>query len=171
MADKDLTATPSPSATTAPSAPTSAPTSNPAPSTPSHPATSNPTPGSTPPPKQGVSGVQQATDSKSAAVAGAQAVADAVRKVADAAVSAVHATELRASGPSDFVFVGSPGGKFRINGRNLGTGGVVRLNGVQLNTVGWGATNIEGTLPGGAQPGQVTVEIDSQTTQTGQYKG
>lgn len=103
---------------------------------------------------------------RTSAVGGAQAVAEAVKRVADAAVAA--ASRVEAAPQFDFAITGVRGGVFRIRGdNNLGASGSVLLNGKSVETTGWGASNIEGKLPSDAQSGEVIVQLDAQTRRTG----
>lgn len=105
---------------------------------------------------------------KAGSVEGAQSVAEAVKRVADAAVAAVHKSSV-SSVASDFTVTGSGGGRFTIDGKGFSTGGTVTVGGKPVKTVGWGSTRIEGEFPEGVQPGQiVVVHVDAETTQTGQ---
>lgn len=100
------------------------------------------------------------------AATGAQSVAEAVKRVADAAVAEVQRTAPELAG--DFVIVGTAGSKFQIRGAGFSTGGTVTVNGKMAHTTGWGATRIEGTLPDGAKRGDVVVvTIDKDTQQRG----
>lgn len=111
---------------------------------------------------------KQAHADRSAAVTGAQAVADAVQRVADAAVAEVQ----KAPPPekADLTMVGSAGGRFVIEGDGFGTNGTVTVAGRQVSTFGWGSRRIEGNLPADVQDGEVVVNIDDKTTVTGQFK-
>jgi hypothetical protein len=100
---------------------------------------------------------------------GAQLVADAVKRVADAAVAEIQKAPKAPGG--DFVVSGSAGGKFTIRGTGLGTNGVVKLNGVQLATQEWGSTFIQGTLPADARAGELVVHVDDKTTKRGRFNG
>lgn len=97
-----------------------------------------------------------------AATEAATSVAEAVKRVADAAVAEVNKVKPVESG--DFVFSGSPGGRFRIDGSGFGTNGTLTVGGVQVHATGWGSTHIEGTLPADVKSGEVVVHIDDKTT-------
>jgi hypothetical protein len=104
---------------------------------------------------------------KGAAVTGAQGVADAVKKVADAAVTAarqvsVPLPELRIAGVA--------GGKFQIRGSGFGASGTVTFGGVQVKTIGWSSTEISGLLPADVKSGEVVVHVDDKTSKRGQFK-
>lgn len=97
------------------------------------------------------------------AVAVAQSVADAVKKVADAAVAEISKTKTAPQG--DFQVTGVVGGKFHIYGNGFRASGSVLLNGVSIPTVGWSNEHIEGRLPADAKSGPITVWIDKETQQ------
>lgn len=104
------------------------------------------------------------TDARS----GAEAVADAVKKVADAAVAAVKGAP---SGPSYDFDVALSGARFEINGTGFGANGVVTIGGHQADTVEWGANRIIGKTPGGLSGEvEVVVHIDDKTKQTAKVK-
>lgn len=103
---------------------------------------------------------------------GAASVAEAVKRVADAAVAEVN--KVKTDEPvGDFTFTGTLGGRFTASAptARFSTGGTVKLNGAQLHTFGWSALQIEGSLPADAKPGEVVVEIDDETKFTGYFKG
>lgn len=111
-----------------------------------------------------------------AAVGGAQAVADAVKRVADEAVKTAQTTRTTGS-VGDFTISGSPGGRFTIRGDGFSSGGTVLLqgqaghpNGLQLATDEWGGQFIRGRLPAGVTSGEVVVRIDEKTQKTGYLK-
>lgn len=108
---------------------------------------------------------------RGAAAEAATSVADAVKRVADAAVAEVQKSRAT-GGDGDFIFSGTPGGRFRIDGPvgSFSTNGTVKLNGVQLHTRAWSSMRIEGDLPAGSQPGEVTVAIDEKTVRRGYAK-
>lgn len=100
------------------------------------------------------------------AATGAQSVAEAVKRVADAAVAEVQRTAPVRAG--DFLIAGSAGSRFEIRGAGFSTGGTVTVNGRLVHTTGWGATRIEGVLPDGVKPGdEVVVIVDADTQQRG----
>ena len=113
---------------------------------------------------------EKASVSQAAAIEAAQSVADAVKRVADAAVAEVQKTAPVAQ--QDFSFTGSPGGKFTIRGTGFSGGGTLTINGVQALTNEWGNEYIAGKMPEGVKAGQVAVEviIDSTTRQRGSFK-
>lgn len=98
----------------------------------------------------------------------AQSVAEAVKKVADAAVAAVQKSKV-VGRQSDFTFSGTPGGRFRIDGAGFSTGGTLTVGGRPVATTGWGSTHIEGTLPADVPAGEVVVQVDEKTRQTGHF--
>jgi len=100
----------------------------------------------------------------------ASSVAEAVKRVADAAVAEVQKNPSKVEG-GDFTFSGSPGGRFTIRGNNLGSSGTVKLGNRQLNTREWGTFFIHGDLPSDAKPGEVTVALDSDTIRRGIFRG
>lgn len=110
---------------------------------------------------------RSAAATKGASVEGARSVADAVRRVADAAVAEIQKVSTVDKG--DFVSSGTAGGRFNIDGPvgSFGTNGTVTLNGVQLETRGWGSMHIEGVLPKDAKSGELVVHIDAETTRRG----
>lgn len=101
-------------------------------------------------------------------VEGARSVADAVRRVADAAVAELQKRPI--AGPEgNFVFSASAS-RFRIRGNGLGTNGTVKIGNQQLNVRAWGTTEIEGDMPANVpQSGEVVVHIDDKTTQRAHY--
>jgi len=104
------------------------------------------------------------------AVDGAKAVADAVTKVANAAVAEVQKVPT-VSEPADFRFSGRPGGKFSIRGEGFGTNGTLKLAGRQVETTEWGPSTIEGRLPADLpREGDVVVHIDDKTSQRAPFK-
>lgn len=105
---------------------------------------------------------------KTAAVEGATSVAEAVRRVADAAVAEVQKTQ---AGPAyDLQFSGSPGGTFTITGPGLGSSGTVKVGGRQVETTAWSTQRIEGLLPADVPDGEVTVQLDEKTVRRGVFK-
>jgi hypothetical protein len=104
-------------------------------------------------------------DEKAATLTGASAVADAVKRVADAAVAEVAKTKVGLV--PELVAAGTAGGKFAIRGSGFGAGGVVKVNGVQVRTTGWSTTSIEGMLPAEAVSGEVVVHVDDKTARRG----
>lgn len=106
---------------------------------------------------------------RSASVEGAQSVAEAVKRVADAAVAAAQRVQPTDT-DLDFDFSGTPGGTFTIDGYNLSSGGVVRISGVQAHTREWSTSRIVGDMPANVYPGIVEVVIDENTIRRGRYK-
>ncbi len=106
-------------------------------------------------------------DAKRSSVEAAQSVADAVKRVADAAVAEVQKAPV-AREPVDFAATGKPGGTFTIRGDGFSSGGVVTFNGVAAETTAWGGQYIAGRMPAGAKDGdEVRVIIDAKTSQRG----
>jgi len=98
---------------------------------------------------------------------GARAVADAVNRVADAAVSEIRKGR---SGPVyDFITTGH-GTSFRLRGDGFTAGGSVLIGGRPATILAWGDENIEGTVPDGVSEGEVEVIIDDKTKKRGFYK-
>lgn len=108
---------------------------------------------------------------QAAAVTGAQAVADAVSKVAAAAVDAARS---QSTGDDlDFVTSGAPGGTFHLRAKTgpiFSDSGSVFVNGKPQKTLEWGATYIRGVLDADVKSGEVTVPIDAQTVRRGYLK-
>ena len=108
----------------------------------------------------------------SAARSGAQAVADAVKRVADAVVN--EAARFSTGEDLDFVVTGTPGGRFRISGpaRSFGSSGVVLFGGRQIETDGWSAEHIYGKLPSDVPTNvEVIVRQDENTERRGFFRG
>jgi hypothetical protein len=108
---------------------------------------------------------KKAHEQNVASVEGARSVADAVKRVADAAVMA--AANVKAEPAPELIATGMPGGKLTIVGSGFSSSGTVLINGVAVATTGWGATRIEGRLPADAQSGEVVVWVDPQTQRRG----
>lgn len=118
---------------------------------------------------------RQRRDQQSA-VSGAQAVADAVKRVADEAVRSAQTAHATGSA-GDFTISGSPGGRFTIRGDGFTGSGTVLLQGQtghpggrQLSTDEWGGQLIRGKLPVGVTSGEVVVRIDEKTEKRGYLK-
>ena len=110
---------------------------------------------------------------RAAAVTGAQAVADSIKKAADAAVEGAKAQSSSGFPPGDFVVIGGAGGDFELRakvGPIFSSSGSVLVGGKAQQTYEWGATYIRGKFDAGVQSGEVIVEIDSQTRRTGYLK-
>ena len=105
---------------------------------------------------------------KTAAVVGAQAVADAVTKVANAAVESAKASAGKTN--PDVIVTGTPGGKFEIRGDGFSSGGSVLIGGVAQETYEWGAQYIRGKLNANVKSGEVVVQIDKDTKRVGYLK-
>lgn len=100
---------------------------------------------------------EKAASDKAAADEAAKSVAEAVKRVADAAVAAVQKTEPKKA--QDFVFSGARNGRFTIRGKGFSVNGTVRINGIQADTNAWGDDRIEGHVPSDVKAGAVTVEV------------
>lgn len=115
---------------------------------------------------------EKLTAEKEAAVSGAQAVADAVGKVAQAAVDQARGVRTREA-PRDLTITGTPGGTFHLRSTathasgGFSTGGSVLIGGKAQQTYEWGALYIRGRLDPDVQSGEVVVQIDAQTRRTG----
>lgn len=107
-----------------------------------------------------------AAKEKDAALIGAKAVAAAVSKVADAAVAEVQKTPATSGPGPDLTARGTIGGRFVLVGTGFGASGTVLLNGVQLETLSWSTTQIEGKLPVDAKSGAVVVQL-AESKRTG----
>jgi hypothetical protein len=103
-----------------------------------------------------------------AGVSGAQAVADAVKRVADAAVA--EAAKVTPTQVGDFHITGHPGGKFEVQGKGFSSSGSVFVNGRRQQTTEWGDTYIRGTLDAGVTSGEATIPIDEKKTLRGYLK-
>jgi len=111
---------------------------------------------------------EKAASETRAAAVGAQAVAEAVKKVAEAAVAEISKAK---SGPAglDFDAFGTPGGLFTIDGApgSFGASGTVLMGKTQLHTREWSSSRIVGDLPAGTKSGEVVVHLDSETSKKG----
>lgn len=108
---------------------------------------------------------------RAASTEAATSVADAVRRVADAAVAEVQRTAPASNQDLDFTFSGSPNGGFVITGPgNFSSSGSVQINGVHADTIAWSTSRIEGRMPAGVTSGEVLVIIDADTVRRGYYK-
>ncbi len=108
---------------------------------------------------------------KAGATSGAESVAEAVKRVADAAVAEVKKTGPKQPAQS-FTFSGAAErGRFEIRGKGFSTNGTVKINGAQVQTTEWGDSLIVGKVPEGVKAGAVTVEVavDSDTKQVGSF--
>lgn len=117
-----------------------------------------------------VPAAQAHKNENAAAVEGARSVADAVTKLANAAVIEVQKGN-RTPAP-EIVATGTPGGRFKIRSVRAGTtafgaSGSVLLNGKAVETTGWSSMQIEGKLPSDAKSGEIVVWVDPET----QHKG
>lgn len=109
----------------------------------------------------------KAAASRGGATEAARSISEAIRRVTDAAVAEIQKMPTVAEG--DFVCSGTAGGRFNVDGPvgSFGTNGTVTLNGVQLETRGWGTMHIEGVLPQDAKSGELVVHIDDKTNKRG----
>jgi hypothetical protein len=110
---------------------------------------------------------------RQAAVSGAQAVAESVKRVADAAVDAAKSQGPSGIPPGDFIVTGHPGGKFELRAKSgpiFSSGGSVFVNGKKQHTDEWGADYIRGKLDADVTSGEVTVPIDEKTVRRGYLK-
>lgn len=108
-----------------------------------------------------------------AASVGARSVADAVKRLADAAVAEVEKESAKGGPKQELAASGTVGGRFRIRDLvggtvgSFGPSGTVTLNGKQLDTDGWSTMEITGKLPADAKSGEVVVIVDAQTQRRG----
>lgn len=100
---------------------------------------------------------------------GAQSVANAVKRMADAAVEA--ATKVKSKPAQAFQFFGGKQDRFEIQGDGFSTNGTVKVNGQQAKTTEWGNERIVGQMPEGVKAGQVVVEVavDADNVQRGTF--
>jgi len=111
----------------------------------------------------------RAEQQKAGAVEGATSVAEAVRRVADAAVAAVQKAPVTGAS-SDFHVTGTPGGSIQLDASStgaFGASGTVKLNGAQIHTREWSSQRIVGDLPAGSTSGMVEVALDADTIRRG----
>ena len=109
---------------------------------------------------------------RTAAVAGASAVADAVKKAADAAIEGAK-SQSSAGFVSDFVVTGRPGGRFELrahSGPIFSSSGSVFANGRKQHVDEWGADYIRGRFDADVTSGEVVVPIDEKTRRVGYLK-
>lgn len=105
------------------------------------------------------------TVKRAASSEAAQSVAEAVKRVADAAVAAVSHVDV---GPlPELTASGVAGGRITINGSGFGPSGTVTVGGAQIKTLGWSTTRIEGLLHDGVHGGEVCVHVDDKTVRRG----
>ena len=113
---------------------------------------------------------QKDSKERAAAAQGAESVAQAVKKFADAAVQAVQVSPL-AMVEGDFRASGSPGGSLEIvahHGNKLGSSGTVTVAGKQAQTTEWSVDRIFGKTPAEAKSeDEVVVHVDDKTKFTG----
>jgi len=109
---------------------------------------------------------------RAAAVVGAKAVADSIKKAADAAVEGAEKSAV-SSVPGDFLVSGTPGGRFELRAKSgpiFSSSGSVFVNGKPQHIDEWGATYIRGKFDADVQSGEVTVPIDEKTIRRGYLK-
>src|SRR5688572_1846855 len=109
---------------------------------------------------------------RTAAVAGASAVADAIKRAADAAVEGAR-SQSGVAPLGDFRVTGSPGGRFELranSGPIFSSGGSVFVNGRRQHVDEWGADYIRGRLDADVTSGEVVVPIDEKTRRVGYLK-
>ena len=111
---------------------------------------------------------ERSVAAKEAAVVGAEAVRDAVLKVANDAVEAAKSS----AGPiiPEVLVTGTPGGKFEIRGNGFSSGGSVLIGGVAQQTYEWGSQYIRGKLDANVKSGEVVIQIDKETRKVGFLK-
>lgn len=110
---------------------------------------------------------------RAAATTGAEAVAESVKKAADAAVTGARAQSTAGLPPGDFIVTGTPGGRFELRAKSgpiFSSGGSVFLNGKPQKVVEWGADYIRGVFDADATAGEVTVPIDEKTKRVGYFR-
>lgn len=106
-------------------------------------------------------------DKTTAAHEGAASVAEAVKRVADAAVKEIQ--NVKPEKAQDFSFTGSLNGRFTIRGKGFSTNGNVKFNGLQAQTNEWGDNFIAGKVPDGVKAGQVRVDVYGGHVQSGTF--
>lgn len=109
---------------------------------------------------------------RQAALTGAQAVADSIKKAADAAIEGAR-NQASVGTPGDFTVSGTPGGRFELRAKTgpiFSSSGTVYANGKAQQTFEWGATYIRGKFDADVKSGEVVVEIDKDTRRTGYLK-
>lgn len=117
--------------------------------------------------------VERENVERSAAVAGAQAVADSVKRAADAAIEGAKAQSL-VGVPGDFLVTGTAGGRFELRakaGPIFSSSGSVFVGGRPQTIHEWGADYIRGRFDDGVKTGdEVVVPIDEKTKRVGYVK-
>lgn len=113
---------------------------------------------------------ERAAAQRAGAQEGAQSVAEAVKRVADAAVAEVQKSKTVPG--QDFLFTGTAGGRFAVRGKGFGPSGTLKIGGHQALTDEWGNERIAGKVPEQVKAGDVVVEVlvDSSTTQRGTFR-
>jgi hypothetical protein len=114
---------------------------------------------------------EKARTAHQGSVEGATSIAEAVKRVADAAVAEIQ-KKGGDTGPSDFHVTGSPGGRIVLEGPvgTFGPSGTVKIGNTQINTREWSSQRIVGDLPAGMTSGVVEVWIDAKTVRRGYLK-
>jgi hypothetical protein len=110
---------------------------------------------------------------RAAAATGAEAVAESVKKAADAAIAGARAQSTAGLPPGDFIVTGTPGGRFELRAKSgpiFSSGGSVFLNGKPQKVVEWGADYIRGVFDADATSGEVSVPIDEKTRRVGYFR-
>jgi hypothetical protein len=104
------------------------------------------------------------------AVEGAQSVAEAVKRVADAVISDVQSKDIGFL-PEVLVSGGTKkGNQFELRGEGFGTNGTLKVGGHQVKTTEWGPQHIVAELPADVKDGDaVTIIVDDKTTKTGYF--
>lgn len=120
--------------------------------------------------EQKVKAAEKNQTERSAALTGAQAVADAVSRVANAAVAEVSKSEVVGEGLDFVITAGKAGGTFHIRGDGFTGGGSVLIDGKAQQTFEWGDEYIRGKLDDNVKSGEVIVWIDKSTQQRGYLK-
>lgn len=147
----------------------------PAPSTtgigigPGVPGTASPTPARSASSGDKAAAAKTAEQHKQSTISGATSVAEAVRRVTDAAVAEIQKTT-PTNQDRDFTFTGTAGGRFEIRGHGFTASGTVKVGDVQLLTTEWSDSFIAGVMPAGVQSGEVTVNIDENTSQRSYFQ-
>ena len=101
--------------------------------------------------------VTSSSDTRNAAASAAEAVRDAVNKVANEAVNAVRGAAAGVGPQGQFQVSGAPGSFFTIRGDGFSGGGGVTFGGIGAEITAWGDERIEGKVPDGAKVGDEVV--------------
>lgn len=115
---------------------------------------------------------EKETQDRAAAVVGAEAVAESIKKAADAAVEGARRGS--AVPPiGDFTVTGSPGGRFELRAKSgpiFSSSGSVFVNGRPQHIDEWGADYIRGKFDADVASGEVVVPIDEKVRRVGYLK-